>query len=80
MGTSVALPNSEARSSFANVARFIPGVLLLGVIGFAGKILEQSINGYAKAHHLVIPNIEYVLWAIAIGLRMSTMPAFIQNS
>jgi hypothetical protein len=54
MTTSVALPSSEARNPFANVARFIPGVLLLGVIGFAGKILEQSINGYAKAHHLVI--------------------------
>jgi uncharacterized membrane protein YadS len=53
------------------VVRFIPGVLLLAVIGFAGKLLEQSINGYAKANHLVIPNIEYVLWAIAIGLLVS---------
>jgi uncharacterized membrane protein YadS len=71
MATSVALPNSEARNPFAIVARFIPGVLLLAVIGFAGKVLEQSINGYAKAHHLIIPNIEYVLWAIAIGLLIA---------
>ena len=44
------------------------GSLATRVFGFAGKVLEQSINGYAKAHHLVIPNVEYVLWAIAIGL------------
>jgi len=71
MATSVALPSQEAHNPFANVVRFIPGVLLLAVIGFAGKLLEQSINGYAKAHHVVIPNIEYVLWAIAIGLLIS---------
>jgi uncharacterized integral membrane protein (TIGR00698 family) len=71
MATSVALPSQEAHNPFANVVRFIPGVLLLAVIGFAGKLLEQSINGYAKAQHLVIPNIEYVLWAIAIGLLIS---------
>jgi hypothetical protein len=58
MATSVALPNQEAHNPFANVFRFIPGVLLLAAIGYAGKLMEQSINGYAKAHHLVIPNIE----------------------
>jgi len=26
---------------------------------------------YGKAHHLVLPNIEYVLWAILIGLVIS---------
>ena len=35
---------------------------------FAGKLIEQSINGYGKAHHLALPNIEYVLWAIVFGL------------
>src|SRR5262249_13590698 len=29
---------------------------------------EQSITAYGKAHHLALPNIEYVLWAIVIGL------------
>ena len=46
----------------------IPGVLLLALIGFAGKVTEQSIAAYGKAHHLVLPNIEYVLWAIVFGL------------
>jgi uncharacterized integral membrane protein (TIGR00698 family) len=71
MATSVTLPRQKAQNPFASVVRFLPGVLLLAAIGFAGKVLEQSINGYAKAHHLIIPNIEYVLWAIVIGLAIS---------
>ena len=67
----IALPSQEAQNPFASVARLVPGVLLLAAIGFGGKVLEQSINGYAKVHHLVIPNIEYVLWAIAIGLLVA---------
>jgi len=46
----------------------IPGILLLIAVGYAGKFLERTINAYAKTHHLVFPNIEYVLWAIVIGL------------
>jgi uncharacterized integral membrane protein (TIGR00698 family) len=46
----------------------IPGLLLLAVVGFAGKLIEQSIAAYTKAHHTTFPNIEYVLWAIVIGL------------
>ena len=46
-------------------------MLLLAAIGFLGKVIEQSLNTYAKAHHLHIPNIEYVLWAILIGLAVS---------
>jgi uncharacterized integral membrane protein (TIGR00698 family) len=46
----------------------LPGILLLAVVGYAGKFIEQFIARYGKAHHLVLPNIEYVLWAILIGL------------
>src|SRR5437588_9057532 len=49
----------------------LPGIALLIIVGLAGKVLEKSINTYSKAHHLVIPNIEYVLWAILIGLLIS---------
>ncbi len=45
----------------------IPGVLLLVAVGYAGKAVEQAIARYGKAHHLVLPNIEYVLWAILFG-------------
>jgi uncharacterized integral membrane protein (TIGR00698 family) len=49
----------------------IPGILLLAVVGYAGKFIEQFIGAYGKSHHLVLPNIEYVLWAILIGLVIS---------
>ena len=48
--------------------RLIPGVALLFALGYAGKLTEQLINGYGKAHHVALPNIEYVLWAIVFGL------------
>jgi hypothetical protein len=54
-----------------NAAALIPGILLLAVVGYAGKFIEQFIAHYGKAHHLVLPNIEYVLWAILIGLAIS---------
>ncbi len=46
-------------------------MLLLGVIGFAGKLTEQSISTYGRAHQMTLPNIEYVLWAIVFGLVVS---------
>jgi len=51
--------------------RIIPGVLLLAAVGYAGKLLEQNVGAYAKSHHWVFPNIEYVLWAILLGLLIS---------
>ena len=48
--------------------RLVPGTLLLALLGYAGKVTEQSIARYGKAHHLFLPNIEYVLWAIVFGL------------
>jgi len=48
--------------------QLVPGTLLLAVVGFAGKVTEQSIAAYGRAHHLTLPNIEYVLWAIVFGL------------
>jgi uncharacterized integral membrane protein (TIGR00698 family) len=49
----------------------IPGVLLLFAVGYAGKLLEKNVGTYAKAHHWIFPNIEYVLWAILLGLAIS---------
>src|SRR5580658_10752621 len=48
--------------------RLVPGILLLTVIGYAGKLTEQSITAYGRAHHIALPNIEYVLWSIIFGL------------
>ncbi len=62
---------SAPSSPMARLARTIPGVLLLAVVGYAGKIIEHTIATYGKTHHLVLPNIEYVLWAILLGVAIS---------
>jgi uncharacterized integral membrane protein (TIGR00698 family) len=49
----------------------VPGVLLLAAVGYAGKLLEKNVGAYARSHHWTFPNIEYVLWAILIGLAIS---------
>src|SRR5215471_15988160 len=46
----------------------VPGIGLLFIIGYGGKLIEQSIAAYGKANHLALPNFEYVLWAILFGL------------
>ncbi|PYQ81567.1 MAG: putative sulfate exporter family transporter [Acidobacteria bacterium] len=51
--------------------QIVPGTILLAAVGFAGKIAEQSIAAYGRAHQLTLPNIEYVLWAIVFGLIVS---------
>jgi uncharacterized integral membrane protein (TIGR00698 family) len=49
----------------------LPGIALLAAIGLAGKVLEQSLAAYGKANQIALPNIEYVLWAILIGLAVA---------
>src|SRR5277367_4869485 len=68
--TSAAATPRETKAP-VRAAGLIPGILLLAVVGYAGKFIEQFIASYGKAHHLVLPNIEYVLWAILIGLVIS---------
>ncbi len=58
----------------------LPGIALLFAVGFCGKIIEQSITAYGKshaaalkAHHLALPNIESVLWAILIGMFLTNV-------
>src|SRR5438067_1112839 len=68
----------EARPG--GVLALVPGILLLTVIGYAGKVTEQSIAAYGQSHGLALPNIEYVLWAILFGLFVANTvgvpPAF----
>ncbi|MFL6429714.1 MAG: YeiH family protein [Acidobacteriaceae bacterium] len=85
MTTSSVTPSVTSSGVAANVAaslpsreplplrflRLLPGLLLLAAVGLAGKVIEQSIARYGKAHHLTLPNIEYVLWAILIGLVLA---------
>lgn len=82
MATNVVAIESRAENPLTRVIRLIPGIALLAAIGIAAKWIEQSINGYTKAHHIVFPNIEYVLWAIVIGLIIGNLikvPAIFQS-
>src|SRR5258708_40187829 len=71
MAQAIALPQSRPAQPALRFFRVIPGVLLLATVGYAGKLLERHVGTYAKAHHWTFPNIEYVLWAILIGLAIS---------
>src|SRR5579863_2485207 len=71
MAASVAIPAPYSENLFKRAARLVPGLFLLIAVGYGGKFIEQSIAAYGKAHHLHLPNIEYVLWAILIGLVIS---------
>lgn len=73
MATSIAMPRVQVEREPSNVLRLVPGILLLIVVGYAGKFLEKFLNSYAKTHHWTFPNIEYVLWAIIIGLVISNL-------
>jgi uncharacterized integral membrane protein (TIGR00698 family) len=69
--TSIPLPLKQVEENKYGVFGLIPGIALLAAVGYAGKFIEQFIARYGKAHHLVLPNIEYVLWAIVIGLLIA---------
>ena len=66
-GPAPELPASVLRQRLA----LLPGLALLGVVGYAGKFAEQSIAAFGRANQLTLPNIEYVLWAIVFGLIVS---------
>jgi len=71
MADVIAVPQVRPVQPALQFLRVIPGILLLAAVGYAGKLLEQNVGAYAKAHHWVFPNIEYVLWAILLGLLIS---------
>ena len=69
MSQTVVVP--RASPAIPRLLGLLPGIALLAALGFLGKLTEQSIARYGKAHHLALPNIEYVLWAIVFGLIVS---------
>ncbi|PWT92359.1 MAG: putative sulfate exporter family transporter, partial [Proteobacteria bacterium] len=71
MADAVVLPRVRTSDPAWSFVGLIPGIALLAAIGYAGKLLEQNVGKFAKAHHWTFPNIEYVLWAIVLGLLIS---------
>ncbi|MDE1162688.1 MAG: putative sulfate exporter family transporter [Acidobacteriaceae bacterium] len=51
----------------------LPGTLLLFGIGFLGKLLESLGTILPKRFGIPFPHIEYVLWAIIVGLLFSNI-------
>lgn len=50
---------------------YVPGILLLIGVGLLGKYAQLWWNALAKHEHWRVPDIEYVLWAIVIGLLIT---------
>src|SRR5579864_7888409 len=71
MADAIAVPQARPLPAGLQFLRLVPGIALLAAVGYAGKLLEQNVGKYAKAHHWTFPNIEYVLWAILLGLLIS---------
>jgi uncharacterized integral membrane protein (TIGR00698 family) len=71
---SEAIASVSARQPVAlsnKLIRMVPGIALLAVVGYAGKLTEAGLNNFGKTRHLALPNLEYVLWAILFGLVIS---------
>jgi uncharacterized integral membrane protein (TIGR00698 family) len=73
------MPSPTARTfGPRHLLALLPGTLLLFAIGVASKGLEALGAWLQTAHHIPFPRIEYVLWAIILGLLISnttTLPA-----
>ncbi|WP_067692868.1 YeiH family protein [Nocardia jejuensis] len=54
-----------------NPLAYVPGILLLIAIGVLGKYAQIWWKDLAKHQHWTVPDIEYVLWAILIGLLIT---------
>ncbi|MGI4756863.1 MAG: YeiH family protein, partial [Janthinobacterium lividum] len=63
----------HARTTTGRLLELLPGIALLFAVGYLGKVIEQAIGHYGKAHHQALPNIEYVMWAILIGVFITNV-------
>src|SRR5271165_4304165 len=61
-------PAEEASFTSRNLFAYVPGVLLLIAVGLLGKYAQIWWKSLAQHEHWTVPDIEYVLWAIVIGL------------
>jgi uncharacterized integral membrane protein (TIGR00698 family) len=66
-------PSEQASFTSRNPLEYVPGVLLLIAIGLLGKYAQVAWKSLAHQEHWTVPDIEYVLWAILIGLVISNI-------
>ena len=62
---------AEAQMKPMRLATTLPGIALLFAIGLLGKLMERGSAVLDIRYHLSLPQIEYVLWAILLGLIVS---------
>ena len=63
------LDTTRARPLWRQLLALIPGTALLFAVGFAGKGIE-SLGHFLRSRHIAFPQVEYVLWAILLGLAI----------
>ena len=63
--------SAEAAFTSGRPLDYVPGILLLIAVGVLGKYAQIWWNTVAKRHHWTVPDIEYVVWAILIGLLIT---------
>lgn len=68
MATAITRPQRTHLDLPARILSLLPGLALLLGIGYSGKLAEGLVKSVAKSTGWALPNIEYVLWAIIIGL------------
>jgi hypothetical protein len=60
--------DAPVRTWPSTALRYLPGLLLLLVVGIVGTFAQTGLRSLATATGSRLPDIEYVLWAIVIGL------------
>lgn len=50
------------------ILRYVPGLLLLAAVGVVGTFAQNGLRSLGKATGTALPDLEYVLWAIVLGL------------
>lgn len=72
-GVGVAADDTTSDDAFTSrrPLDYVPGILLLISVGVLGKYAQIWWNALAKRQHWTVPDIEYVLWAILIGLLVA---------
>ena len=65
------LETARDRPRWRQLVSLIPGTALLFGVGFAGKGIEAFGHYLRTTRHIAFPQVEYVLWAILLGLAIS---------
>ncbi|HEV2578150.1 MAG TPA: putative sulfate exporter family transporter [Acidobacteriaceae bacterium] len=63
------LDTTHERPLWRQLPALAPGTALLFTVGFAGKGIE-SLGHLLRSRHIAFPQVEYVLWAILLGLAI----------